>query len=531
MAFLDDPKILLSHLRHSFITSDDTGISELVMITEDLEKEINNEQSFHKRASRLSRKLQHSTVSLFAAKSLDISTSPTLSGRPRERGVAFNVQRDNRLDTIGEKKCKKITWKDLSTSQVDMSVFERQDIKKPDKVPSPLTLLLQQEEVMRTNPYYSYSRHNGEGHQGAVATSKFNIFFAIGEENMEPLKVCILNSATVQDLIGLSFWKYNEGRKEPVKFKKIARYTVRIAEDDGDIDTDLPELRSEEKIGKFGFTSLGIVEKNMPPSPGAEHKTKQHPTQMAVKVYFDQGGFSTIAVKDPKMKMLEIFDKVIKRRQLHKGPLTDFQLEKKDLPGIPVDLSQSLDVQDSDEFLLTRIHTGKSPPVSPSSTDDVDGSPSPFSRHGKFQSSVRAELTSYQFKSFSVTQVHKVRSNVPVQLAISSKWIEVNPEGGSTKSALKFLKHNPKRSSYNMEQICDCELVDERGHKVQFRLVRKAKDGTFKSTLFEASPKDAKEIIGKIKHILETQVSAVRREYLEQEDKSRRNSKSSVTSQ
>lgn len=35
-----------------------------------------------------------------------------------------------------------------------------------------------------------------------------------------------------------------------------------------------------------------------------------------------------------------------------------------------------------------------SPPV-----DEPDGSPqSPFSRHGKFQSSVRAELTSYQFK-------------------------------------------------------------------------------------------------------------------------------------
>jgi len=44
-----------------------------------------------------------------------------------------------------------------------------------------------------------------------------------------------------------------------------------------------------------------------------------------------------------------------------------------------------------------------------------------------------------------------------------------------------------------MEQICDCELVDERGHKMQFKLVRKAKDGAFKSTLFEASPKDASE--------------------------------------
>ena len=59
--------------------------------------------------------------------------------------------------------------------------------------------------------------------------------------------------------------------------KSITRYTVRIAEDDGEIDTDLPgmhtyechvlsymycgiELRAEEKIGKFGFTSLGIVE-------------------------------------------------------------------------------------------------------------------------------------------------------------------------------------------------------------------------------------------------------------------------------
>ena len=37
----------------------------------------------------------------------------------------------------------------------------------------------------------------------------------------------------------------------------------------------------------------------------------------------------------------------------------DFQLERKDLPGIPVDLSLSLDTQDSDEFLLTRIHTGQ----------------------------------------------------------------------------------------------------------------------------------------------------------------------------
>ena len=41
---------------------------------------------------------------------------------------------------------------------------------------------------------------------------------------------------------------------------------------------------------------------------------------------------------------------------------------------------------------------GKPVPMSPP-VDEPDGSPqSPFSRYGKFQSSVRAELTSYQFK-------------------------------------------------------------------------------------------------------------------------------------
>ena len=50
----------------------------------------------------------------------------------------------------------------IVTLVVDTSVFQVQEIKQPDNSPSPLTLLLQQEEVLRTNPYYSYSRHNGE---------------------------------------------------------------------------------------------------------------------------------------------------------------------------------------------------------------------------------------------------------------------------------------------------------------------------------------------------------------------------------
>lgn len=75
------------------------------------------------------------------------------------------------------------------------------------------------------------------------------------------------------------------------------------------------------------------------------------------------------------MKMLEIFERVIKKRLLHKAPSTsmyiiwahvmqrvllcdavDFQLERKDTPGELVDLGQSLETLGTDEFLLIRVN-------------------------------------------------------------------------------------------------------------------------------------------------------------------------------
>ena len=79
MAFFDDPKVLIAHLRHSFITSDDTGslaalsecigrvnwhfviitsagMCELIMINEDLDKEIKSDHTFSKRSLRLAQR-------------------------------------------------------------------------------------------------------------------------------------------------------------------------------------------------------------------------------------------------------------------------------------------------------------------------------------------------------------------------------------------------------------------------------------------------------------------------------------------
>ncbi len=75
MAFFDSKKMLLSHIRHSFVVSDDTGnnaytliavrsisyqyvvfilgMCELIMVKEDVEQEIENDQSFHKKSVRM----------------------------------------------------------------------------------------------------------------------------------------------------------------------------------------------------------------------------------------------------------------------------------------------------------------------------------------------------------------------------------------------------------------------------------------------------------------------------------------------
>lgn len=42
--------------------------------------------------------------------------------------------------------------------------------------------------------------------------------------------------------------------------KEINKYGLYIAEDDGEVDWDFPCLDPREKIGKFEFSALGLVE-------------------------------------------------------------------------------------------------------------------------------------------------------------------------------------------------------------------------------------------------------------------------------
>jgi hypothetical protein len=157
---------------------------------------------------------------------------------------------------------KTITWEADEESKFDRSLFQVREVvpqatRKAQS--STLARLLNEYDKRSANPFFEYSRFNGDNH-GIGVSNTYRIFLPMTKEPHRPITVTILHNATVSDLIGLTFWKYIEERRGPPVFKDVSKYSVMIAEEDADIDTDLPALDRDDRIAKFRFRYLGIVE-------------------------------------------------------------------------------------------------------------------------------------------------------------------------------------------------------------------------------------------------------------------------------
>lgn len=98
-----------------------------------------------------------------------------------------------------------------------------------------------------------------------------------------PLEVNVINTAKVSDLIGLICYHYSNLNYSPVlqyvsldtNFKlflflifatycrtDVSKYALYVAEDNGEIDTDLPPRSPSENVSRFHFPFLALVERN-----------------------------------------------------------------------------------------------------------------------------------------------------------------------------------------------------------------------------------------------------------------------------
>ncbi|MGH0178611.1 UNVERIFIED_CONTAM: hypothetical protein FKN15_078013 [Acipenser sinensis] len=157
MAFLDNPAIILAHIRQSHVTSDDTGMCEMVLIDHDVDLEKRLPSSVTGSAGSETQGEGGDTQGCDLSQSVDITSSWDFGIR-RRSNTAQRLER-LRKERQNQIKCKNIQWKERNTSQSveDLgTLFEKKYFKdRPASYgkQSTLSLRLEQCPQQLNNPF------------------------------------------------------------------------------------------------------------------------------------------------------------------------------------------------------------------------------------------------------------------------------------------------------------------------------------------------------------------------------------------
>uniref|UniRef100_A0A671QWY7 Target of rapamycin complex 2 subunit MAPKAP1 n=1 Tax=Sinocyclocheilus anshuiensis TaxID=1608454 RepID=A0A671QWY7_9TELE len=461
MAFLDNPAIILAHIRQSHVTSDDTGMCEMVLIDHDVDLEKCHSSAASAGGGSSGGSFgdgsgggDSQTCDL--SQSVDITSSWDFGIR-RRSNTAQRLER-LRKERQNQIKCKNIQWKERSSSQSadDLSsLFEKKDFKdRPRSTGSKSTLSLRLEQCPQqlNNPFNEYSKFDGKGHVGTTATKKIDVYLSMQstQEKLHPMTVVTMANARVHDLIGLICWQYTCEGREPKLTENVNTYFLHIAEDDGEVDTDFPPLDSNEPIHKFGFSTLALVEKYSSPGLG--------PKQSLFVRINAAHGFSLIPVDSLKVTMKDILQKALKKRkgsQKGSGPM--YRLEKQTEPNVAVDLDSTLESQGTMEFCLVRENR------------------------------------------------------------ISGEKVEIDPVTNQKTSTKFWIRQKP--ISIDSDLLCACDLVEEKSPSHAVFKLTYLSNHDYKALYFESDAATVNEIVLKVNYILESRASTSRADYFAQKQR------------
>ncbi|XP_021117712.1 target of rapamycin complex 2 subunit MAPKAP1 isoform X1 [Heterocephalus glaber] len=551
MAFLDNPTIILAHIRQSHVTSDDTGMCEMVLIDHDVDLEKIHPPSMPGDSGSEIQGSNGETQGYVYAQSVDITSSWDFGIR-RRSNTAQRLER-LRKERQNQIKCKNIQWKERNSKQSAQelkSLFEKKSLK--EKPPSSgkqsiLSVRLEQCPLQLNNPFNEYSKFDGkvvfstqlflllytshrrcrpppftgdltqdldfarQGHVGTTATKKIDVYLPLhsSQDRLLPMTVVTMASARVQDLIGLICWQYTSEGREPKLNDNVSAYCLHIAEDDGEVDTDFPPLDSNEPIHKFGFSTLALVEKYS--SPGLTSKES-----LFVRINAAHG-FSLIQVDNTKVTMKEILLKAVKRRKgsqkisdflpsscLFDLPGPQYRLEKQSEPNVAVDLESTLESQSAWEFCLVRENSSR-----------ADGI---FEEDSQIDiATVQDMLSSHHYKSFKVSMIHRLRFTTDVQLGISGDKVEIDPVTNQKASTKFWIKQKP--ISIDSDLLCACDLAEEKSPSHAIFKLTYLSNHDYKHLYFESDAATVNEIVLKVNYIVESRASTARADYFAQKQK------------
>ncbi|CAH0559047.1 unnamed protein product [Brassicogethes aeneus] len=256
MALYDNKYWLLSHIRNSFITTDDTGLCELVMMgdTKDIKKHILSQETYSEPEG------SEDDEDELEPQSYDIETEFEF-GRERSNTAVQLEKFENKKKLH---RIKHIKWemdKSLPENYFD-DLFVKRDVRgiKVETKTSMVSEVIQKYTNLPVNPFIDYAKFDGSG-QVNIPTRKYKIFLTMLPESLSnyPIGICCIASAKVEELIGLILLQLSLNHPD-VPIKSTNHYGLYITEEDGEVDSDFPCLSAKECIAKFSFNCLGLVE-------------------------------------------------------------------------------------------------------------------------------------------------------------------------------------------------------------------------------------------------------------------------------
>eukprot|EP00050_Salpingoeca_kvevrii_P015412 m.46596 g.46596 ORF g.46596 m.46596 type:complete len:541 (-) comp6312_c0_seq1:88-1710(-) len=374
-------------------------------------------------------------------------------------------------------------------SRLSECSFEKRRVPAPGKRgPSRISSYRSKRESCIQNPFATFNESNGDGLRESDVI-RLTIFFPhakLPSGRNFSVDMVIVNFATVADAIGLAMYLYTETQQKPPLEPDPNMYVLRMVEDDGEPDVDLPPLDSSLSISRFEFDSFCLCESpNFAAAAAASKKAPKKKGMHFVRVHHTDSGF-TILQRTPHMTVAEVLDKTLKKRGLR---ATDYVLELVDRPGLVLNPDTNLNSLERGnlakplEFNLDRKFSKRR---------GEDDSAQPQLQGVNFT------LEMYQPKTYIVSKPQKFGSHQS-ELVVAPDRLTISPYG----KAIRFPARQ-KSVTIRIENVISCQALEGRRFRIEYR------DDRFgvKHFDFEAkSPSDCAEIVTKVSSILRYRIS------------------------
>ncbi|CEP18939.1 hypothetical protein [Parasitella parasitica] len=123
---------------------------------------------------------------------------------------------------------------------------------------SALSALIAEKATAAENPFAEYSFVSGKGEAKSI---KLCVYLPTSNQPCKPVSLVVRPDAITDDVIGYILYDYVEQKREPELDEAaydLAEWVLLIAEDDGEIEDDLPAIDRTRNIGRVSFDQFAL---------------------------------------------------------------------------------------------------------------------------------------------------------------------------------------------------------------------------------------------------------------------------------